>query len=348
MMNTNINNQRIEYIDFAKALAILSIVIYHYSLPYVSGILSKLIMVGGAGVHLFFILSGFGIGLAPQPIQTLKFYQKRFFKILIPYYVVILIIFTINLIYPIYKNDGLYALGGHLFFYKMFDENIMTSFGYHFWFISTIVQFYLFFPLLAYVRQKIHSDKKFLVISLVISFSYWIILGFFKLYDQRIFNSSFLQYLWEFNLGVVLASLYISKNFILWESNKFVCFFLSILSFLIAAFLELKGGIGRIFNDVFSSLGFLCISIFLYAICKSRFFLIKEFMIYISKISYEFYLVHLLIFVLINSWLNNLLLIQSNIIYSFLLIFPISIIAAHLLMKFLKWFYRQPFISKLM
>ncbi|MBN1804781.1 MAG: acyltransferase family protein [Sedimentisphaerales bacterium] len=123
--------QRLGYIDFAKGFAILSIVVFHYCQPYVSGIFSKAIMIGGTGVHLFFVLSGFGLGLSSK-VGAFSFYKKRFVKILIPYYVIILIIYVINIIHPVYKDDGLYALCGHLFFYKMFDKNIIGSFGYLF------------------------------------------------------------------------------------------------------------------------------------------------------------------------------------------------------------------------
>jgi len=110
-------------------------------------------MSGGMGVHLFFVLSGFGLGLSAK-IKATSFYKKRFIKILIPYYIVILIIYAINVIHPVYEDGSLYALCGHLFLYKMFDKNIITSFGYHFWFLSTIIQFYIIFPLIIVIKQK--------------------------------------------------------------------------------------------------------------------------------------------------------------------------------------------------
>ncbi|MDX8405085.1 MAG: acyltransferase, partial [Mariprofundus sp.] len=134
--------------DFAKGFAILSIVLMHYCTPYVEGVWSKIIMLGGTGVHLFFVISGFGLGLSLYRLGVLAFYRKRFTKVLLPYYLAIITIFTVNLFYPVYPSDSWYALGGHLFLYKMFDETIENSFGLHFWFISTIVQFYIIFPLL--------------------------------------------------------------------------------------------------------------------------------------------------------------------------------------------------------
>lgn len=138
------NKRRIEFLDFAKGFAILSIAIFHYSQPYTTGLWSKAIMIGGTGVHLFFILSGFGLGLSSTKLSFTTFYLKRFSKILIPYYFAIALICIINEGYQLYDKNTLYAIGGHFFLYKMFDEKIIGSYGYHFWFISTIVQFYIF------------------------------------------------------------------------------------------------------------------------------------------------------------------------------------------------------------
>ena len=40
------------------------------------------------------------------------------------------------------------AVASHVFLYKMFDNELDISLCYPFWFISTIIQFYIFFPLI--------------------------------------------------------------------------------------------------------------------------------------------------------------------------------------------------------
>jgi len=69
--------QRLYFIDFAKGFAMLSIVLLHYSQPYVAGRWAKAIMIGGSGVHLFFVLSGFGFALSQKKLRVSSFYQKR-------------------------------------------------------------------------------------------------------------------------------------------------------------------------------------------------------------------------------------------------------------------------------
>jgi peptidoglycan/LPS O-acetylase OafA/YrhL len=317
-------NRRIEFLDFAKGFAILSIVLFHYSQPYTSGLWSKAIMIGGMGVHLFFILSGFGLGLSSTKLSFATFYKKRFTKILIPYYVTILLIAFINEVYPIYGRNSLYAIGGHLFLYKMFDEQIMGNFGYHFWFISTIVQFYIVFPLILSIRKKL-SLNHFLLVSFFISFIYWVIISALELSNLRIFNSFFLQYLWEFNLGIILAASYLRDGKCFWDNSINLLAPVSIIGLSIMAIMALKGGrLGQTFNDLPASVGYTCFVASTY-IVLAKLKPIRSFLAYIGQISYELYLLHMLSFLLLNKLLIKLTGLNPNIFVSILVVLPISI-----------------------
>lgn len=323
--------QRIEYLDFAKGFAILSVVIFHYCQPYVFGIAAKAIMVGGTGVHLFFVLSGFGLGLSSRPVDANAFYQNRFVKILIPYYLVVLVSFVINLVLPIYEGDGIYALGGHLLFYKMFDERIMGSFGYHLWFISTIVQFYLLFPLISHIRKKIGANF-FLLGSCLMSCAYWVFVSVCGLSEQRIFNSFFLQYLWEFSLGVVFAKLFIERGIQFWNRSTSTLLTVSALSLIIMGYMAFRGEeLGRTFNDVPASLAYLSLSALIYSVCQGKFSTVRQAIAYVGRISYEFYLIHMLIFILLNRVLLFLTPIDENIYFALLVSLPASIAIARAL-----------------
>jgi len=317
--------ERFDYIDFAKGFAIFSIVLFHYCQPYTSGIWSKAIMIGGSGAHLFFVLSGFGLRLSAT-VDASTFYKKRFVKILLPYYLVVLTIYIINTIYPIYEDNGLYALFGHLLLYKMFDESIMTSFGYHFWFLSTIIQFYIAFPLIILLQQKVNTVS-FIGITLLISILYWLTITYFNLTDLRIYNSFFLQYLWEFSAGMVLVKYYKDKNILFWEQKNIVLFSVAILGISTMAIMALKGGsIGKVFNDIPASIGYLSLSALLFSISKEYIHPIKNFFISVGKFSYELYLIHMLIFVLMNNSFEILTGNTSNIFIGLFVILPLSII----------------------
>lgn len=319
---------RLDFIDFAKGFAILSIVVFHYSQPYTSGFWSKAIMIGGAGVHLFFILSGFGLGLSSTKMELSVFYQKRFSRVLIPYYIAILLIFIVNEIYPIYGDTGLYGLGGHIFLYKMFDERIMGSYGYHFWFISTIVQFYVAFPLIIKIRKRL-SSKNFLLLSLLVSLLYWILISVLHMSHLRVCNSFFLQYLWEFNLGIVWAEKYLASGEQFWRKNSLILLGVAVAGIGLMALMVLKGGwLGRTFNDIPASIGYLGLVAFTYSIAAKMKISLSVFS-FVGKISYELYLLHMLVFILINELILKSLFQASNIYASLLVVLPVSVLISN-------------------
>lgn len=322
------HQNRLDFIDFAKAFAILSIVLYHYSEAYAEGVWAKAVMLGGTGVHLFFILSGFGLAVSAAKLGILDFYKKRFLRILIPYYIIILLIYFVNKIIPLYPETGLYALFGHLFFYKMFDESIIFSLGDHFWFISTIIQFYLIYPLIIYLRNKA-STSVFLLFSLLISTIYWIATAVFEVSHLHIYESFFLQYLWEFNLGIVLAERYRQQGQLFWQQNPLLLLIIAVLGLGLMALMVVKGGqIGKTFNDVPASLGYLALT------CLCFWFIAKikvalDFFIYIGKISYELYLTHMFIFFLAYELSLLLIETQLSLLSALLIVFPFALIFAH-------------------
>jgi peptidoglycan/LPS O-acetylase OafA/YrhL len=323
------SDKRMDFLDFAKGFAILSIVVFHYFQPFTSGLLSKAIMVGGTGVHLFFILSGFGLGLSSTKMSTIAFYKKRFIKILVPYYLIIIVICITNIFLPLYERNNLYAIGGRLIFYDIFDKNIIGSYGYHFWFISTIVQFYILFPLIIKIKNKTTSNR-FLLFSLLISLTYWLFAAIFYSSQEIVNNSVFLQYLWEFNLGIVLADRFLTNGEKFWNKNEALIVPIAILGIGLMAFLSLKGGIvGQIFNDVPASIGYVAIVILAYRI-TFKISMFSYIISYVGIISYELYLFHMFIYALLNTLFLKFLNISPSVLMTFLIILPVSICIAKL------------------
>jgi peptidoglycan/LPS O-acetylase OafA/YrhL len=269
-------------------------------------------------------LSGFGLGLSKK-VNASTFYKKRFMKILIPYYIIIVAIYAINMLFPFYKDVTLYTLFGHLFFYKMFDESIMTSLGYHFWFLSTIIQFYIVFPLLVSIRDRM-SSFSFILITLLLSVSYWLTITYFNLADERIYNSFFLQFLWEFAAGMVLAKLYKEKNKLIWVQPNLLLMSVAIGGMLLMALMALKGGrIGQTFNDIPASIGYASLAAFVFSISSTVLKPLKRFLIFIGHISYELYLVHMITYLLVNNMIIKIFHIESNIFISLFVILPFTI-----------------------
>ena len=204
--------KKIEYIDFAKGYAIFTIVLYHalqrVALP---GVLQKAIVFGGTGVHLFFLLSGFGLGLSKSPVSTTLFYKRRLTKVWLPYVLALTVSLLAASAFGLFP-DGWQAWLAGVGLYQMFYEPWILSFGGHFWFISAIVQFYLAFPLLMPVKQKTGNNVRFVALALAVSVAWWLAVYFLGKGDLRTWNSFFLQFLWEFALGMALADAFQSAQ----------------------------------------------------------------------------------------------------------------------------------------
>jgi len=287
--------KRLELIDFLKGFSIFTIIVYHFldqlilKFPF-----NKLILFGGTGVHLFVLISGLGLYLSylKKPIPYLSFLQRRFSKIYAPYILIILISAFISFFIPVYPNSW-YALGGHVFMYKMFDETIMGSYGYPLWFISLIFQFYLVFYVLVYFKKKT-KNSWFILICLLISNIWPVLVVMLGKEDERIWNSFFLQHLWEFAIGMVIATMIASGNNLTKYKFKPIYFLLAgILNCALYAALALKcGEVGKMFNDIPALIGYSCIAIWIYLLGIQK---IKEFFLFTGRISYSLYLTHILI-----------------------------------------------------
>ncbi len=287
--------RRLEIIQFLKGYAIFSIIIFHYlqTLKFPRPF-NQLIFFGGTGVHLFILLSGFGLYLSylNKPLTYPVYLKKRMGKIYTPYILVILISAFISLFIPVYENS-LYALGGHIFLYKMFDESIMGSYGYPLWFISTILQFYLVFYVLVFFAKRL-TNIQFLIICLGLSLVWTFIVLSINQESQRVWNSFFLRYLWEFGLGMVIAFRLKQNNYQLpFKVKPAYVLVIGVANCVLYAALALKGGnIGKMINDVPALIGYSSIALWVYQL---RLQIVNKFFAFTGSISYSLYLLHYLI-----------------------------------------------------
>lgn len=291
----NLYNDHYEFIDFAKGFSIFTIVLYHYlnAVP-LPGFLKHAIMLGGAGVHLFIFLSGFGLFISKKK-TVYDFYNRRLIKVLVPYYLFVTFLFIFNSLIKINTPHSLYAYLGHIFLYKMFDNSIVGSYGNHFWFLSTIIQFYLFFPVLRFLIEKI-GNKMFAISTLSLSIGYWLIVYYSGHAELRVWNSFFLQYLWEFCAGMICAHLIKAKRYIFWEIKWPILFVIAFLGISLMGFLAIKGGyIGKLFNDIPAFFGYSALVILIYDFSFKVMKPSKRFFIWIGGISYSLYLTHLFV-----------------------------------------------------
>ena len=261
----NAKNKTIELVDFLKGYSMFTIVVFHIvKIIPMDDYLGKLTFFGGTGVHTFILISGFGLSLAwhRTPMRYFEFIKKRFAKIYVPYIFIVTLVAGLSLIVPIY-DSSLYSYLGHVLLFKMFDEGIIGSFGDHFWFLSTIFQFYLVFPFLMILYESL-KNKKFLILGLIISVLWVFIVLILGNEDLRTWKSFFLQYLWEFALGMVLAGFYHNRKYVVQINNYYVGL-VAFLALLLYAFLAIRmGNVGKMINDIPALIGYTLLAIMIY------------------------------------------------------------------------------------
>lgn len=87
-----------------------------------------------------------------------------------------------------------------------------------------------------------------------LSIAWWFFMLIGNLGNERIWNSFFIQYLWEFSLGMNVADhLYNGEKI---EIHKTRLFVIAASGLVLEAILGLKGGMFKVFNDVPALLGY--------------------------------------------------------------------------------------------
>ena len=147
--------KHINLIDYLRGYSIFTIVLMHLCMGYAGETMHKALAFGGAGVHVFILCSGFGLYLSylKKPLGYGDFLKRRFGRVWIPYAIAVLLW---GVWYVATKGYcPLKEIASHLFLYKMFSTELDTSLCYPYWFVSTIIQFYLAWPMVVNVfRMK--------------------------------------------------------------------------------------------------------------------------------------------------------------------------------------------------
>lgn len=137
-----------------KGVALLMVIFSHtgYFLASDTRFLFPLSVFAGVGVNLFLFLSGFGLLTSQLSVKLspLAFYRKRFAGIYLPMWVIISILFILDLVllnktYPI---PDIYR--SYFGYFPIAD--IYTSFNSPLWYFTFIIFYYVVFPLV-YLRR---------------------------------------------------------------------------------------------------------------------------------------------------------------------------------------------------
>ncbi len=204
-------------IDGLRAIAVLSVVTYHFGL---SGVLSG----GFIGVDIFFVISGFLITkiifreILEEKYDIISFYNRRILRIFPAYFAMLFFSITwasFKLFNSEFFDQGLSAIYSITFisnirFWKIsdyFDPMIHNDLFLHTWSLSVEEQFYIFLPLgmmLLYRYNEKFKKNSGLLITVVTILSLFLCINA----SRQDFSSQF--YLmpfraWELLLGSLLA-----------------------------------------------------------------------------------------------------------------------------------------------
>lgn len=285
------SNGKIPVIDYLKGFSIFTISLMHllYLMTSMPAKIITLSAIGGSGVHVFFVCSGIGLYTSYLKKKTSygEFLKKRFLKIYIPYIFIIFICFFIPWVYD--ANNRVMSLLSHVFLFKMFVPKYEISFGEHFWFISTIFQLYALFIPMCRIKEKLSNNKLFAFIFGGISVAWWILCDILGIGSIRIWGSFCLQYIWEFALGFLLAEAFFNQK--KFKLNNYLLFALSLLGIGLQALMVLYLDNLKAFNDIPALIGYSSLALLL-----SNISIVKNICNKLSVFSYEYYLIHMLVF----------------------------------------------------
>jgi peptidoglycan/LPS O-acetylase OafA/YrhL len=190
----------------------------HFNFEYINKILEK----GSIGVPLFFVISGFILGLpfakhyllGDKPVQLKQYFTRRLTRLEPPYILVmsVLFIITVYFVKTLSLSEGLRSYFASLFYIHNFcyPKDVLPLLNGVAWSLEIEVQFYILAPLLAAMIFRINKGFKrriyiLLSILFLIAFNHVVTLPF----------KSLINYIQYFLTGFLLVDLYINKVWLL-------------------------------------------------------------------------------------------------------------------------------------
>ena len=347
------------FFEYAKAVGEASTIAKFFPLPFNSAgnivldVLNIFFLLGYQGVHIFFILSGFGLVysriLKPHESWSI-FMRKKFFRIYPTYWILL----AVSLIIPRLRADLFYGYFDWWSFWRswiILDKAIPLS-----WFKFPLIQFYLCFFVLFKLLHK-YSIKQFLLTSFLIKVTYtflFLFLGynvFLPILGDPVYPGYLaISRLFEFCLGMAMAKVYASNPTLL------INYLTKPVTIALAIIFEILGIMGcfqfsnPIFQGVYFPFGvsfydaFLGFGIFVIVFNVCRLLinfseLTTRFLTGVSKISYELYLTQFIGLIVIPKFFTVVvrgepsILTASRAILLYILILQICIVNACLLQQ---------------
>jgi len=340
-MNEKKSLNRFAHIDTLRGLAALYVCFYHLALlpnpdlgvPYWT---RQIVLTGGTGVTLFFVVSAFTLCYSMQarsdsPNPIYDFYVRRIFRIIPLFYVWM----VISLIRDRYIYGATHSLGDVLlstFFVFNLIPGKETGFVRASWTLGVEMLFYLMFPLVfRYVTDYRRALSLFLV-TIVVSRAFQYLLVYLPMSDEQRGNYyyfSFLHQLPVFAAGVLSFFLY--EAFIKGKevNRSWGIILMGIFVFLYDALLS-----GKLKNILLDGLYWQAIAYGCLLLGLSIFpwkLVVNKFTGFLGLISYSFYLTHTTVIAAFRPLYSNLYSLEFPKTFQFFFSAAITVTAVILL-----------------
>lgn len=334
-------------INGLKAIAIISIIIYHAQV----NLFNELIFKGGfLGIDIFFVISGYLVSLSifsnfykTGTFKFINFFSNRLKRIL-PNLLFVMVISVLIAWFALSPNDLInfskslissIAFNSNFYFHfsgNAFGEyNSLTKPLLHTWSLSVLVQFYLIFSLCLLLIFKFFKKYLFHILFLLFLISF-IFADFYSKSNPSLSFYILPTRFWELILGSLLAYLELKSNHRITQKKiNPIMPFVGLMLISISLFF---------FNDqmfypsFFTLMPTVGVCLFIWFSNKDEIFtklLSSKFFVGIGLISYSLYLWHYPIFAYARSsgliqegYINKILIALSIIILSFISYFLIE------------------------
>ena len=146
------------------------------------------------------------------------------------------------------------------------------------------------------------------MLALLISILWATLVGWLGYEEYRPWGSFFLQYLWEFALGMWIAEKVklsgwteekVMARLKIWHLLLTMCAGMGL-----SALMAWNGGMLKLYNDIPSLVGYASMLLIVY---KVEINWVNRFFCYTSKIGYEWYLVHSLTFIVVHHYMDGVM-----------------------------------------
>ncbi|MFS1958103.1 acyltransferase family protein [Vibrio cyclitrophicus] len=215
---------RISNIQYLRALAVISVLLYHIkavNLKYFPSIeMGDYFSNGSGGVDLFFVISGFiisyiGRDYKPSLDVAIKFLVKRFFRIYPVYWIYSSVVLVIYLLYPSMVNSSQGGDVNIIYSFLLIPHDLLPLLMVG-WSLSYEVYFYIiFFVLILILPWSFHRYFYFLYVIVIL----------LNIYYSRVdYTEGFIlnPFMIDFVLGTFCSNIYNDKINNSWRISSFI------------------------------------------------------------------------------------------------------------------------------